>query len=731
MKNIYDKFVFGTQIYRFPSLPLQELKQDIHTIKDLGFNSVKIQISWCIVEKIKGEINLTEIEELIIEAQRVEMGVCLLITLEQIPMWVWRKYPDCRLLNAKNEPHEDPTQYLLPADGKPGPCWDHPGVRQEAEQFLSLVAQRLSKYKNITAWNVWQEIGFWEDQGIKNLPEKTYCYCPYTLKRFREWVKQKYKNLQDLNNLWKTGFGNWEEVEPPRRFMMVPSWIDWQYFMNIIYLSGILKWRRETLQKNDPLQRQVMAHVDIPTFGSERDGEYAKETDIFGTSFYPSWISFSANDSSCSKIKNQSKDKILHYELSRFSMHFDYIRSAVRKEKEFYLGEFQGGPFSYGIYITPDPTPEDIKRWILIALSSGVQGIYFWNHRPDIFWREMHGFGLCNWDGSPTERAREAGHISKAINRHSSLFKQGYFPPPQTAIVVNEDLYSFVKVTPYALKCLQYSLTGWYQFLWHEGIWVDFIGADQVLHGNLKNYKVVILPFPIALGNELTEALKSYVSAGGMLISEACPGRVDKYGLANLPGLAKAMRELFGVEHANLHFCQEWNDIESTLDKNNNKIPSISSVGRGVYQSYTMKANLYMETYKLTHGTPILSCTKGITGVINNYGKGKGILLGTLVGHTLLPLSNTKTKCFILKLIKDLEIKPELCGKFLRRRRVYNEKEAWFLVNDSNKQVTESIDVANFIRVEDILKNKTLDIKNNKIAITIKPFRIHCLVMSK
>jgi len=201
MKNIYDKFVFGTQIYRFPSLPLQELKQDIHTIKDLGFNSVKIQVSWCIVEKTKGEINLTEIEELIIEAQRVEMGICILITLEQIPMWVWRKYPDCRLLNAQNKPHEDPTQYLLPADGKPGPCWDHPGVRQEAEQFLSLVAQRLSKYKNIIVWNIWQEIGFWEDQGIKNLPEKTYCYCPYTLKRFREWLKQKYKNLQKLFNL--------------------------------------------------------------------------------------------------------------------------------------------------------------------------------------------------------------------------------------------------------------------------------------------------------------------------------------------------------------------------------------------------------------------------------------------------------------------------------------------------------------------------------------------------
>jgi len=498
-----------------------------------------------------------------------------------------------------------------------------------------------------------------------------------------------------------------------------------------VYIADILKWRKEVIQKNDTMQRPVMAHVDNPTFGSERDWAYAKEVDIFGTSFYPDWISFKSNNNSCSDIAGKNKMKLSQSDFPSFSMYFDYIQSTIRKNKEFCLGEFQGGPFSYGIYLAPEPSSEDIKRWLLIALSCGVKGLYFWNHRPDLFWGEMHGFGLCDWDGTPTDRAIEAGKISITLNRHKELFKQGSPLQSQIAIIVNEALYNFSDATPYALKGLQLSLKGWYQFLWKKGIWIDFISAKNILQGKLKNYKAAILPFPIALGNELAEVLKNYVSDGGMLISEACPGRVNEYGMANLSGLAKDMQELFGVEYKKLTYHQNWNDIGTALDNFNKNISLADFYGMGSYHAYTLKPSLFTETYKITKASPVLSSNQGISGAVNSYGQGKGILLGTLAGHMLTLESNSNNKCFISKIIEDYGFKPEKWGKLLRRRRAYKNREAWFLINNSDQTVTENIGIDGYVKVEDIFENKILDIIDNNIVVTVHPFSINCLVMSK
>jgi beta-galactosidase GanA len=354
----------------------------------------------------------------------------------------------------------------------------------------------------------------------------------------------------------------------------------------------------------------------------------------------------------------------------------------------------------------------------MIALAGGVQSICFWNHRPDIFWREMHGFGLCEWDGTPTDRAREAGRIGQAVNRHPDLFRWGRSPQAQVAIVVNEDLYHFAEATPEALKHLQHTLKGWYQCLWEEGIWVDFIEASQVLQGHLEPYKVAILPFPIAMGDKLAEASREYVSAGGTLISEACPGRVDKYGIANLPGMAKAMRECFGAEHESLSLCQE------------QVLPTLLE-GTGPYQGHAVRASLYVETYRPARGTSILSCDRGVAGVMNTYGQGKGILLGTLTGHAVATYNHTQSRDFMLKLLTDAGVRPERCGRLLNRRRVSEKKEAWFLINDSDRPITESVDVTGFAQVEDLLEGKPLSIKRDMTTINVDSFSIRCLVLSK
>jgi len=731
--NKCDQFVFGILIYRVPSLPLSELKRDMCTLKKLGFNTVKIQESWCIDEKREGEIDLNEVEELVAEAKQIGMGVYFGITMEQVLMWVWRKYPDCRMVNALGEPHEDPTQYLLPHDGKPGPCWDHPGVRHEAEHFMSSLAKTLGQYDNIVVWCPWQELDVAVPRpGAKTLAEKSYCYCPYTLAHFRRWLKEKYGSLEVLNSTWKTGFGYWDEVEPPRMFMMVPSWIDWRYFMNDVYLPGVVKWKGDVLRQNDPLHRPVIIHGG-GEIGSGRAWSLAKGGEILGISHYPSGLRGGPWYYDFPKFgKSLTKEICLRHKLFDDSMKLDYRRGAVGDRQELWIAEFQGGR-SGGFFPRAIPTPEDIRRWLIIALSSGVQGICFWNHRPEIFWSEMHSFGLCKWDGTPTERAEEAGRIGKALNRHGDLFRRARPPRAQVAIVINEDLYHFAEATPTALDHLQHTIWGWYQCLWEEGIWVDFVEVSEILQGALKPYKATILPFPIALADELAEVLRDYVAAGGTLISEACPGRVDKYGMANLPGMTAAMRDLFGAEHKSLVLCGEWGEPRWTPRERyyGEIIPATILHGKGAYEGYAPRANFLLETYTLTKGIPILTCKQGIVGIMNTYGQGRGVLLGTLMGHNISTYDHTESRSFMLKLVTDAQVKPQRCGNLLLRRRTTENQEIWFLINHSTDTVTECINLTGFIQVEDLLEEKALSIKENSVTITVEPFAIRCLVLSR
>ena len=64
------------------------------------------------------------------------------------------------------------------------------------------------------------------------------CYCPNTLREFRLWLREKYPKISDLNHIWITNYGEWDEVEPRAQFAMLPPYIDFRYFMDDVYLSS-------------------------------------------------------------------------------------------------------------------------------------------------------------------------------------------------------------------------------------------------------------------------------------------------------------------------------------------------------------------------------------------------------------------------------------------------------------------------------------------------------------
>jgi len=128
--------------------------------------------------------------------------------------------------------------------------------------------------------------------------------------------------------------------------------------------------------------------------------------------------------------------------------------------------------------------------------------------------------------------------------------------------------------------------------------------------------------------------------------------------------------------------------------------------------------------------TPILLCEDQITGVVNDFGGGKAYLIGTLLGHAYTAFNDIATQKFLLALLNTAGIKPELCGRLPRRRRISGEFEAWFLFNMTPQSITEHVNVEGFSRVEDLLGG-TIDIKSGTIKTRVNPYEIRCLIMER
>lgn len=266
--------------------------------------------------------------------------------------------------------------------------------------------------------------------------------------------------------------------------------------------------------------------------------------------------------------------------------------------------------------------------------------------------------------------------------------------------------------------------------LWRAGVWVDFVEISQVSAEQLIKYKAVIFPFPLAVGREVFNVLKKYVSLGGVLISEACIGRYDKFGFTYPGELIEGVEELFGVEHDSLQLCHEpikppkWTPRERSYGEIR---PPTRFDGCGVFKGHSLLASLYVETFRCNTAKPILLCDGKVAGAVNEYGKGKAYIIGTLLGHAYAAFKDERTRGFILDLLEKEGVHPDVYGRLPVRKRIYKDYEAQFLINMTSKPVVETIEVGIFSEIEDLIEG-SIKARSGKLRIKVEPLSIKCLI---
>ena len=509
-------------------------RKDLEQIKGLGFQTVRTWVEWTAGEPREHEYHLEQLDLMLKLAEQLGMKVIVQTYVDSAPDWLALKFPDGHLVAQNGQ--------AIPSQAAPGFCFDHPGVRAATLDFLKEVARHVARSQAFYGWDLWSEPHIINWAEITYIPNASFCYCPHSVARFREWLRAKYGALPALNQAWYRQFQNWNEVEPPRfdTILSYTDYMDWRVFITQ-KLAQDLRSRSETVKAILP-GRVTTSHAAGPSaLGSFAGGDgnpddylMYKSVDYYGTSLYP---------------KHSLPP---HLSPERIDMAVDLTRSAGAN-RGFYIGEMQGGFGVRGDVVSQEVTPLDLVRYMWTAISRGARGINIYAYYPMSTGYESGGYGLINLDGTLTDRSRLAGETARQIEANHDFLVRARPKPPEVAIVVNQ-LTNLIGGAGhlYNRGAVARSLSGYYRIFRERNVPVDFIDAAELSADQLKAYRLVVVPYPILMLSSEAAMLQQYVRAGGHLFTEARAGWVDERGNAQsvVPGFQ--WDRMFGVRESSV-----------------------------------------------------------------------------------------------------------------------------------------------------------------------------------
>lgn len=578
------------------------MDKDMARMKEVGFNSMAAHVDWYDIEPAPGEFNFDRLDRLMDLAEKHGLKMLLWPWPELQPEWVARQYPD--------------AQWLSVTDFKPGPaCWDHPEVRKLTDRFVRTVVDRYKGRPSVLAWDVGAEAGVWVSSATpvdRSAAADLYCYCPHTAARYRDWLKQKYGSLDKLNEVWATYYKDWSEIQPVRVGAFERAqiyWLDWRQFM-LWNTAEFQRIKAEAARACDP-NRPITCHLGgwgwAYVHHAADEYQIAEHFDFVGLSFFPFWLERSGP-----------------YDSSVGSMILDGIRSAGGG-KPMWVEELQGGPSIFGLnYRSRFPTPSDIRLWNWQCVAHGATGIFYWNWRPETTGIEAAGFGLVNYDGSLTDRAREAGVVAKELNRHANRLLSS--KPVAAQVAIWHDPRSFIQAFGEQDGGLySSSVRGAYRAFFRANIPVDLVGPEQLMKAEPERYRAIYLPFAYIVSREEGRWLAQYVEQGGHLFAATWCAQKDErtFLYETVPGAG--LHELFGYRELTF---QPAGQAPATFVDGRGLITSLQAAAKLPVQRYTQRLDLLP-------GAEVVAefDDKSPAMVATRHGKGRTLYAATPMCH--------------------------------------------------------------------------------------------------
>lgn len=496
------------------------LEQDIAYFKKAHINEVSMGIfSWAMLEPREGEYHFEWMEEIIEKLYQNEISVILATPSGARPKWLADKYPE--VLRVDESRHRN--LYGL----RHNHCYTSPVYREKTRRMNMELAKRFGNHPAVIAWHISNEYG-------------GECHCELCQNEFRNWLKEKYQTIDNLNRAWATTF--WSHIYNDFSQVESPS------SRGESALHGLnLDWKRFVTDRTvDFAKHEIQAIRDAGSFKPttvnlmyDYQGlnyhKFADVVDIISWDNYPQW---------------HKKQEYLT--AMDDGMQHDIMRSIQRKP--FLLMESCPAATNWQP-ISKLKKPGMLKAASLQAIAHGSDSVlYFQLRQSQGSSEKFHGAVIDHYGGDDTRVFKEVTNLGSDLECLAEI--TGTETKAKVAVVFDwENRWALEDAQGPRNEGLFYKETvekSYYAFR-KQGLDVDVIDMEQ----DFSKYQILAAPMLYMFKGDFSERVRQFVADGGQFILTYWSGIVDETDLCYLGGTPHGLLDVLGLRSTEIDALYE------------------------------------------------------------------------------------------------------------------------------------------------------------------------------
>lgn len=551
------------------------LEKDIEYLLKAKMNIVSIGVfAWSVLESVENEYHFDWLEDVINRLYKNGISVILATPSGARPKWIADKYPE--VLRVR----EDRTKNLFGA--RHNHCYTSPKYRTKVRDINTKLAERFANNPAVILWHISNEYG-------------GECHCELCQDAFRNWLKEKYVTIEELNKkwwslFWSHKYDNFEQVESPSSIgedSVHGLNLDWKRFVTY-QVADFLKSEIGALREGGATQPTTTNLMyDFKDYNYNKISEII---DIISWDTYPLWY------------KTDNID--IAYDNG---MQHDFMRSL--KNKPFLLMEscptstnWQG--------VSKLKKPGLLLASSLQTIAHGSNSVQYFQIRQSRGSSEkFHGAVISHYGGTDTRVFREVAEVGESLEYLSEIYDANV--NAEIAIIYDvENRWAMEDAQGPRNDGLFYheSSLKSYKALKKYGLDIDIITMDV----ELSKYKVVIAPMLYMYRENIQSKMREFVKNGGILITTYWSGIVDETDLCFLGGTPGELMDVLGLRSEEIDGLYDW--------ESNSAIPEMDNI-LDLRDEYICKnlcelVNIDTAEVIMTYGSdfykgkPVLTCNK-------------------------------------------------------------------------------------------------------------------------
>lgn len=602
MEHKVNKVLFGIDYYP-EQWPVSYWEEDAKRMADTGFVAARMmENAWGVIEPRKGHFNFQVFDQMIAIFAKHGIKTVLGTPTATFPVWLYEEDPTIVQVHPGGVKKDFGTRN----EG----CFNAPNYLNACHRMVKEVAGHFGKNPNVIGWQVDNEIGH---EGTDR------CVCLHCQKAWHDWLKQKYKTIEELNQAWGTAFWStqyqsFKQVPIPRRQIQTLQnpglTLDYDRFCSDSAVKFAIDQCKILRERIPPGQ-----WISTNTYGTPNSTvidfpKIFKSMDLPGASFYPVW----------GETNSPSPYYFMAYYLS-------YVRGLSKDNRFAVFEQFTNlqGHQSVG-YLPPE---KQVLLWTDQSIALGADKVFYFRWRTLPYGQEQLCYGILDHDNKETPLLRMIKErISYQKNELDKLELQPY--KAEACLVYDKDNSRIIreqylskginfKPTEYMQVGYDYELTRNYAPFVLFNINTEVKSTHDI---DLEKYKIISLHLYQMVDRNFYQEVEKWVENGGNLVLGWRAGTRDERNWTvdqTLPGI---FSKISGIE---IHRFESLNDTKVKVQLGGlpfrvsaeNWADLITPLTAKVLARYKDRAKHYSGTACVTE---------------NSFGKGRVFYIGTSLG---------------------------------------------------------------------------------------------------